>query len=206
MDAEEWWPEDAFPKIGAQGLFGVTVPPEYGGAGLDLVAAGLVMQAFSRWNHAMALSCVAHDNLCAQQHLSQRQREPAPQISARSLRGPKDRRARPHRARRRLRCAGLDAHDGAPRRRPLRAERRQDLHHQRSGRRRAARLRQDRSRRRARTAFPPSSSKRIFPVSASRRSSRKWAIAAARPANWCSRIAACPPRIWSARKIAASRS
>jgi isovaleryl-CoA dehydrogenase len=65
MDAEEWWPEDAFEKIGAQGLFGVTVAPEYGGAGLDLVAAGLVMQAFSRWNHAMALSCVAHDNLCA---------------------------------------------------------------------------------------------------------------------------------------------
>ncbi len=29
MDAEEWWPEEAFPKIGAQGLFGVTVPPEY---------------------------------------------------------------------------------------------------------------------------------------------------------------------------------
>jgi isovaleryl-CoA dehydrogenase len=64
MDAEEWWPEDAFEKIGAQGLFGITVPAEYGGAGLDLVSAGLVAQAFSRWNHAMALSCVAHDNLC----------------------------------------------------------------------------------------------------------------------------------------------
>jgi len=37
----------------------------YGGAGLDLVAAGLVLQGFSRWNHAMALSWVAHDNLCA---------------------------------------------------------------------------------------------------------------------------------------------
>ena len=64
MDAEEWWPEDTFEKIGAQGLFGITVPAEYGGAGLDLVSAGLVAQAFSRWNHAMALSCVAHDNLC----------------------------------------------------------------------------------------------------------------------------------------------
>ena len=64
MDAEEWWPEDAFPKIGEQGLFGATVPQEYGGAGLDLMAAGLVAQAFSRWNHALALSCVAHDNLC----------------------------------------------------------------------------------------------------------------------------------------------
>lgn len=64
MDAEEWWPEDAFEKVGAQGLFGVTVPPAYGGAGLDLVTAGVIAQAFSRWNHAMALSCVAHDNLC----------------------------------------------------------------------------------------------------------------------------------------------
>ena len=64
MDAEEWWPEEAFPKIGAQGLFGVTVPSEFGGAGLDLLSAGVITQAFSRWNHAMALSCVAHDNLC----------------------------------------------------------------------------------------------------------------------------------------------
>ncbi|MBY0610927.1 MAG: acyl-CoA dehydrogenase family protein [Beijerinckiaceae bacterium] len=65
MDADEWWPEDAFPKIGANGLFGVTIPEEYGGAGLDLVSAGLVLQGFSRWNHAMALAWVAHDNLCA---------------------------------------------------------------------------------------------------------------------------------------------
>ena len=64
MDAEEWWPEDAFPKIGAQGLFGVTAPAEFGGSGMGLLAAGVVLQAISRWNHAMALSCVAHDNLC----------------------------------------------------------------------------------------------------------------------------------------------
>ncbi len=65
MDAEEWWPEDAFAKIGDNGLFGVTIPQEYGGAGLDLLAAGLVLQGFGRWNHAMALAWVAHDNLCA---------------------------------------------------------------------------------------------------------------------------------------------
>ena len=64
MDAEEWWPDEAFPKIGAQGLFGVTVPSEFGGSGLDLLSAGVITQAFGRWNHAMALSCVAHDNLC----------------------------------------------------------------------------------------------------------------------------------------------
>lgn len=65
MDNEEWWPDDAFVKIGEAGLFGITIPEEFGGAGLDLFAAGLVLQGFSRWNHAMALAWVAHDNLCA---------------------------------------------------------------------------------------------------------------------------------------------
>ena len=65
MDSEEWWPDDAFRKIGDIGLFGVTIPEEYGGAGLDLMAAGLVLQGMARWNHALALAWVAHDNLCA---------------------------------------------------------------------------------------------------------------------------------------------
>lgn len=65
MDADEWWPAEAFPKIGENGFLGVTIPEQYGGVGLDLVSAGLVTQGFGRWNHAMALACVAHDNLCA---------------------------------------------------------------------------------------------------------------------------------------------
>lgn len=65
MDRDEWWPSEAFFKIGDAGYFGVTIPEEYGGAGLDLTSAGLVTQAFARWNHALALSHVAHDNLCA---------------------------------------------------------------------------------------------------------------------------------------------
>jgi isovaleryl-CoA dehydrogenase len=65
MDRDEWWPEAAFPKIGDNGFFGVTIPEEYGGSGQDLLTAGLVLQGFARWNHAMALSWVAHDNLCA---------------------------------------------------------------------------------------------------------------------------------------------
>ena len=48
MDHEEWWPEDAFAKIGAAGWFGVTTPEGYGGVGLDLLAQGLVAQAFAR--------------------------------------------------------------------------------------------------------------------------------------------------------------
>ena len=64
MDNEEWWPDQAFSVIGRTGYFGITVPETYGGAGLDMFTSGLVLQAFSRWNHAMALSWVAHENLC----------------------------------------------------------------------------------------------------------------------------------------------
>ncbi|HET6598590.1 MAG TPA: acyl-CoA dehydrogenase family protein [Burkholderiaceae bacterium] len=64
MDNEEWWPQDAFPAIGATGYFGIPVPETYGGAGMDLFASGLVLQAFARWNAALALSWVAHENLC----------------------------------------------------------------------------------------------------------------------------------------------
>jgi isovaleryl-CoA dehydrogenase len=64
MDDEEWWPDHIFRLIGETGYFGVTVPDEYGGAGMDLFASGLVLQAFARWNHALALSWVAHENLC----------------------------------------------------------------------------------------------------------------------------------------------
>ena len=64
MDDEEWWPEDVFKKIGAAGYFGLTVPEEYGGQGLDLFTSGLVGEAFSRWNYALSLSWIAHENLC----------------------------------------------------------------------------------------------------------------------------------------------
>jgi isovaleryl-CoA dehydrogenase len=64
MDDDEWWPPEAFAQIGATGYFGIPVSEEHGGSGLDLFASGLVVQAFARWNHALALSWVAHENLC----------------------------------------------------------------------------------------------------------------------------------------------
>lgn len=64
MDDEEWFPEDEFRRLGAEGYLGVTAPAELGGAGMDFVSSGLVLQAFARWNHAFALSWVAHENLC----------------------------------------------------------------------------------------------------------------------------------------------
>jgi len=64
MDDEEWWPDDAFRALGQEGYLGITVPTELGGVGLDLFASGLVLQGFSRWNYALGLSWVAHENLC----------------------------------------------------------------------------------------------------------------------------------------------
>jgi isovaleryl-CoA dehydrogenase len=65
MDRDESWPDDLFKKLGSDGYLGITIPEEYGGAGADLFTSGLVLQAMSRWNHAVGLSWVAHDNLCA---------------------------------------------------------------------------------------------------------------------------------------------
>lgn len=64
MDDEEWWPEHVFKQMGQLGMLGITVDPKYGGAGMDFLSAGLICQAFGRWNHALALSWAAHDNLC----------------------------------------------------------------------------------------------------------------------------------------------
>lgn len=64
MDDEEWWPGDLFARLGALGALGLTVPPELGGAGMDLFSAGLVAQAYGRWNPAVGLSWGAHENLC----------------------------------------------------------------------------------------------------------------------------------------------
>jgi isovaleryl-CoA dehydrogenase len=78
MDNEEWWPPDAMRKVGQAGFLGVTIPEELGGVGSDLFTSGLVLQAFSRWNHAFGLSWVAHENLCLynlSRHASEAQKD-----------------------------------------------------------------------------------------------------------------------------------
>ena len=64
MDREDWFPEEAFRALGGQGLLGMTVPPELGGAGLGVLAQCFVCEAASYWNHAFAASMLASDNLC----------------------------------------------------------------------------------------------------------------------------------------------
>jgi isovaleryl-CoA dehydrogenase len=64
MDDEEWWPPETMPALARMGFLGVTVPPELGGAGGDFFTSALVTQGLARWNHAIALSYAAHENLC----------------------------------------------------------------------------------------------------------------------------------------------
>lgn len=64
MDNEEWWPPQVMPALGRMGFLGVTAEPELGGAGSDFFTSGLIAQGLARWNHAVALSYVAHENLC----------------------------------------------------------------------------------------------------------------------------------------------
>jgi isovaleryl-CoA dehydrogenase len=64
MDDEEWWPPELFRRLGSAGWLGLTIPESEGGAGLDVLSSALVGQAFSRWNSGVALSWLAHENLC----------------------------------------------------------------------------------------------------------------------------------------------
>ncbi|MCC7121929.1 MAG: acyl-CoA dehydrogenase family protein [Gammaproteobacteria bacterium] len=64
MDREDWFPEAEFRAMAEAGLLGVTVPTEYGGAGLDVLAQGFICEAVSYWNHGLAGSLLASDNLC----------------------------------------------------------------------------------------------------------------------------------------------
>ena len=64
MDADEWWPSGIMRRLGEAGYLGITTPSELGGLDSDVFTAGLIAQAFARWNHALALSWVVHENLC----------------------------------------------------------------------------------------------------------------------------------------------
>ena len=64
MDDEEWWPPEAMPALAGMGFLGVTVPEELGGSGSDFFTSALITQGLARYNPAVALSYVAHENLC----------------------------------------------------------------------------------------------------------------------------------------------
>ena len=64
MDDEDWYPPDLMAKLGADGYSGLTAPEELGGAGMDLLSAGLVGEAFGYWNTNAAFVWGPSENLC----------------------------------------------------------------------------------------------------------------------------------------------
>ena len=64
MDDSDDLPDGVFARLGEMGYLGLNVAPEYGGAGLDFTSACIITEELSRASPAIALSQVAHDNLC----------------------------------------------------------------------------------------------------------------------------------------------
>ncbi|MEE9328516.1 MAG: isovaleryl-CoA dehydrogenase [Parvularculaceae bacterium] len=67
IDEKNDFPNELWPMLGAQGLLGITVPEEYGGAGLGYVAHIVAMEEISRGSASVGLSYGAHSNLCINQ-------------------------------------------------------------------------------------------------------------------------------------------
>jgi isovaleryl-CoA dehydrogenase len=65
IDATNKFPRDLWPELGALGLFGITIDPEFGGAGLGYLAQVIAVEEISRASAAVGLSYAVHANLCA---------------------------------------------------------------------------------------------------------------------------------------------
>lgn len=64
-DKKEIFNRDLFNKLGELGLLGITVPTEYGGSGMDALAAVIVHEELSTADPGFCLAYLAHAMLCA---------------------------------------------------------------------------------------------------------------------------------------------
>jgi len=67
VDKSDRFARELWPKMGELGVLGVTVPEEYGGAGLGYLAHMVAMEEISRAAGGIGLSYGAHSNLCVNQ-------------------------------------------------------------------------------------------------------------------------------------------
>src|SRR5215510_14746045 len=59
------FPTELTSKMAELGLFGIMIPQEYGGTGLDPVGATIVIEELGRVDAAVALIVASHNSLCA---------------------------------------------------------------------------------------------------------------------------------------------
>lgn len=64
IDREDWFPEELWSKMKQLGFMGLTIPEQYGGAGMDILAGALMGEQIARFSSALALSVGAHAFLC----------------------------------------------------------------------------------------------------------------------------------------------
>src|SRR3989442_321124 len=64
-DAAGVFPMALVPKLAALGLWGMIVPQEYGGAGIDMVGMALAIEALAWGDAGVALSVASHNSLCS---------------------------------------------------------------------------------------------------------------------------------------------
>jgi isovaleryl-CoA dehydrogenase len=67
VDAENRFPRELWPEMGALGLHGITVEEEFGGLGLGYLEHCVAMEEVSRASASIGLSYGAHSNLCVNQ-------------------------------------------------------------------------------------------------------------------------------------------
>lgn len=67
VDAEDWFPRDLWPEMGALGLHGMTVEEEWGGIGVGYLEHVIAVEEVSRASASVGLSYGAHSNLCVNQ-------------------------------------------------------------------------------------------------------------------------------------------
>jgi isovaleryl-CoA dehydrogenase len=67
IDRSNLFPAGLWREMGGLGLLGITVPDEYGGAGLGYLAHVVAVEELARASPSVALSYGAHSNLCVNQ-------------------------------------------------------------------------------------------------------------------------------------------
>jgi isovaleryl-CoA dehydrogenase len=67
IDADDWFPRELWPEMGALGLHGITVDEEDGGLGLGYLEHVVAQEEVARASASIGLSYGAHSNLCVNQ-------------------------------------------------------------------------------------------------------------------------------------------